>query len=85
MASSDQAETRSAFNESWDFSTIPVEKWPEILRHAPPRAIASAWAAYRTSKRRPRITIDTEAARKNREYVRRWRAKKKQADAATAA
>jgi hypothetical protein len=43
MDSSDQVEPKSEFNDSWDFSTIPPEKWPEILKHAP-GAIASAWA-----------------------------------------
>jgi hypothetical protein len=72
------------FSDSWDFSTIPANKWPEILKHAPPKAIASAWAAYRVSKREHKITDNSEAARKNREYVRRSRAKKKQAAAAAA-
>ena len=82
MGSSEHVERKSEFNHSWDFSTIPEDKWPEILKHAPPQAIASAWAAYRSSKRQPKITNDSEAARKNREYVRRWRARKRQAAAA---
>jgi hypothetical protein len=67
------------FSDSWDFSTVPADKWTDILKHAPPKAIASAWAAYRASKREHKITNDSEAARKNREAVRRWRAKKKHA------
>jgi len=82
MDSSDRVTMKSAFNDSWDFSTIPPDKWPEILKHAPPRAIASAWGAHRVSKREHKITDSSEAAQKNREYVRRWRAKKRQAAAA---